>query len=144
MTLLKFSVKNRHATCADMENKYKKPKIYRCIVHVLGLSLFYASKIWNNSFARKFIIPLCLIFIAYGIMYLYCWHFNYVGIPSDVAVSVNLPRSTKVLEYCDGVDFYGIYNNDPIHRWIPSELISLSFAGMAVVLFVRIMFVKVR
>lgn len=65
MTLLKSSVKNRHTPCTGMENKYKKAKRYRCIVHILGLSLYYASKTWNNRFARKVIIPLCLVFIAY-------------------------------------------------------------------------------
>ena len=144
MTLLKSSVKNRQTPCTGMEKKYKKAKRYRWIVHILGLSLYYASKIWNNSFARKVITPLCLVFIAYGIMYLCCWHINYEEIPSDVAASVNFPISTKILGYCDGVDFYGLYNNDPRNRWIPGELISLIFAAMTVVLAIKIMFVKVR
>lgn len=125
-----------------MENK--KTLLYRNFVHFLGLSWFYSSKLWRNVLVRKCAIPLCLILMAYGIFHFGCWHINYEGIPATISNSSVFPLSTKVLGYCDSINFYGIFNDDPRNRWISGELINLFLAGMCVLLAIKIMFVKTK
>ena len=108
-----------------MENKYNITKKYENLIHLLGYSWFYSSKLWHHRFFRNGSAPFSLILIACGIFHLGCWHINYEGIPTLVERYVNIHLSTNVIGYCDSINFYGIFNDDPRNRWIPGETISL-------------------
>ena len=120
------------------------PKKYENLIHLLGYSWFYSSKLWHHRFFRNGSAPFSLILIACGIFHLGCWHINYEGIPTLVERYVNIHLSTNVIGYCDSINFYGIFNDDPRNRWIPGETISLLISGIMVLLAIRTMFVKVK
>ena len=127
-----------------MEHNYNITKKYENLIHLLGYSWFYSSKLWHHRFFRNGSAPFSLILIACGIFHLGCWHINYEGIPTLVERYVNIHLSTNVIGYCDSINFYGIFNDDPRNRWIPGETISLLISGIMVLLAIRTMFVKVK